>query len=149
MEIFANHVGSGVRQEGLNFLERAVPSLGVEDLPRCQVDIVQNSCLGFKIDPDDLDVAQVELLALVDIDREIGECGILIELSIRKSREINVPLRAVQTTKFVKSLQDGCAAEDVARLDSEYTAQLRFRKCVGAAKMQVRQGDTANRDRRR
>ena len=73
---------------------------------------------------ENFDTAQPELLALVNIDCQICGCAIVVELNIGKGEGINVPLGAVEASKFFEALGDFLSSEDVTPLHREKIAPL-------------------------
>ncbi len=100
-----------------------LPKPRVVDLSFFEGDFAANDFVARGRVALELDAANVELLAFVDVDVEEDQLLLVVELGIGNRREVDVAVLAVGFAKVLQALADFFAAEDVAVFDREQGTQ--------------------------
>lgn len=83
----------------------------------------QQFLLSTFVQTQDVDAADVKLLALIEVDIKGDQRGFIVKLGIRDSVKVDVAKFFVGFTEILQSLRDLLTAEDVTVFDWEKPAQ--------------------------
>jgi len=99
------------------------PEVAVVHLPFLDGQLAADDFVAGRRIALELDAADEELLAFVEIDAECDELFLVVRFGVRHGGEVDIAQRSVGLAQIVKTFADGLGVEDVAVLNFEQRPQ--------------------------